>query len=300
MNKQHFFTQFFTFCLICAFFLCPMAVSAKPAPRKLVLNHKELTLSVGESKSLKVISVKPKKASPKVTWKSKKPGIASVSGKGLLLAKKPGKTEIIAVSKKNSSVKKSIKITVKKSVPAVPSGESTDKNPVKAPAPKPTETSKEITSDSFKSGIHKLGGNSYALQRTMKDLYGYGKKGYQTISSKKNLKTLKTNLLKNGYKDADTLLNPYMDANFKNNSLAFIPTMLFRAYDEQITGYSIAKDHSGKRCCTVTIQYKRLKDDPDMCYATVMDEYLTILELPKTTLSSIDYFNCQTVLVSAE
>lgn len=289
MNKKHFVRLFFMLCLISTVLVCPMTASAKPAPKKLVLNHKKLTLSVGESKSLKVVSVKPKKASQKVTWKSKKPSIASVSAKGLLLAKKAGKTEILAISKKNPSVKKCIQITVKKKT--TPSDETT---------PKPTESSNEENKYTLKSGIHKLTNNISAIQQTLEDLYTYTGKGYQSISSKKELQTLKNDLLKNGYKDADSLLAPYMDANFKNNSLVFIQANLFRACDEQIKGYTITTDKKGKRCCTVTIQYKRLKDDPDVAYVTVMDEYLTILELPKKELSGIDYFKCEIVRISEE
>ena len=66
-----------------------------------------------KSTKLKV-TVKPAKASKKVTYKSSKKKVATVSKSGKVTAKKVGKTTITVTSKSNKKVKKKIKITVKK------------------------------------------------------------------------------------------------------------------------------------------------------------------------------------------
>jgi len=66
-----------------------------------------------KSTKLKV-TVKPAKASKKVTYKSSKKKVATVSKSGKVTAKKVGKTTITVTSKSNKKVKKTIKITVKK------------------------------------------------------------------------------------------------------------------------------------------------------------------------------------------
>ena len=66
-----------------------------------------ITLTVGQKKKLSV-----KKKWKKVRWKSSKPGVVSVSTKGKITAKKPGKATITARSGKK---KQKYRVTVKKS-----------------------------------------------------------------------------------------------------------------------------------------------------------------------------------------
>lgn len=68
-----------------------------------------------KSTKLKV-TVKPAKASKKVTYKSSNKKVAAVSKSGKVTAKKAGKTTITVTSKSNKKVKKKVKITVKKYV----------------------------------------------------------------------------------------------------------------------------------------------------------------------------------------
>lgn len=60
-----------------------------------------------------VKSVKPAKASKKVTWKSSDKAIASVTAKGVVTGKKIGTVKITAISKVNKKVTKSVTIKVK-------------------------------------------------------------------------------------------------------------------------------------------------------------------------------------------
>ena len=103
-----------TLCFFLAVLTLPVAAKSKSTPKKLILSRTEILLYVGESKNLWVEKVQPAKASAKVTWKSKKPKIASVSRNGKVTAKRPGKTVITAVSRQNPSVKSAIRIIVKK------------------------------------------------------------------------------------------------------------------------------------------------------------------------------------------
>ena len=87
---------------------------AAPKTKQIKLNTKKKTLTVGQKITLKVKSVKPAKASKKVTWKSSKKSVATVSSKGVVKAKKAGTATITATSKSNKKVKATCRIKVKK------------------------------------------------------------------------------------------------------------------------------------------------------------------------------------------
>ncbi len=69
-------------------------------------------MEVGKTVKVSVKSVKPKKASKAVTYKSSNKKIATVSKKGVVTGKAPGKVKITVTSKKNKKLKKTVKITV--------------------------------------------------------------------------------------------------------------------------------------------------------------------------------------------
>lgn len=112
-RKQRFFLFFFVFWMYLLW--APQAAAAgQPAPQKLVLSQKRMTLYVGETKKLVVCKTKPAEASDKVIWKSSRKKIADVSGYGKVTAKRPGKVTIMAVSRKNPSVTSAVLVTVRK------------------------------------------------------------------------------------------------------------------------------------------------------------------------------------------
>ena len=76
--------------------------------KKVQLNKKKVTLEVGKKVTLKLKNAPKKK---KITWRSNKKKIASVSKKGVVTAKKAGKAEITAKVKGKKYV---CKVTVKK------------------------------------------------------------------------------------------------------------------------------------------------------------------------------------------
>lgn len=99
------FSLFLVFSLIGS--LGTSAVSAKAATMK--LNKKNLTLSAGNSYTLKV-----KKAVGKVKWKSSKKSVATVSSKGKVKAKKTGTAKITAtVGRKKLTCRVKVKALAK-------------------------------------------------------------------------------------------------------------------------------------------------------------------------------------------
>lgn len=130
---------------ISALSVTPDADAAAKKPKKIALNASKKTLTAGQKFTLKVKSVKPAKASKKVTWKSSKKSVATVSSKGVVKAKAAGTAKITATSKKNKKVKATCKITVKKiSVSPSPSPTATatqqppTATPIVTPTPSPT------------------------------------------------------------------------------------------------------------------------------------------------------------------
>lgn len=81
--------------------------------KKVVLNKKKATIVVGNKMQLKA-TVKPQKATvKKVTYVSSKKKVASVSKKGIVTAKKAGKTKITAYAEDGRGAKAVCKLTVK-------------------------------------------------------------------------------------------------------------------------------------------------------------------------------------------
>lgn len=104
------------FGVFCVSLLAIRFVNAKSNEKPIKLNKKSITLAVGDSKKLKVGNL-PKKA--KVTWKSSKKSVVSVSKKGKIKAKKKGKATIrckitYGGKKKTRTLKCKVTVTGKK------------------------------------------------------------------------------------------------------------------------------------------------------------------------------------------
>ena len=92
MNKmKRILTIVLTLALIVT--MMPMNLTNVNARTTTRLSSKKIVLQVGKTKKLKV---KNKPAGVKVVWKSSKKKVATVSKKGKVKAKKPGKTTISA------------------------------------------------------------------------------------------------------------------------------------------------------------------------------------------------------------
>ncbi len=106
--------------------------AAKKSSVSIKLNKKKLTLVKGEKATLKA-KVSPAKA--KVTWKSSKKKVATVSKKGKVTAIKKGSVNIIATAKyKGKSKKATCKVTVKNA----PAQTDTAQPVVQTPTTQPT------------------------------------------------------------------------------------------------------------------------------------------------------------------
>ena len=99
---------------------CTITVTVGTPVTKVKLNKTKSTMTVGKKQTLKA-TVTPKKASSKaVVWKSSNTKVATVSGKGVVTAKKAGTVTITATAKDGSGKKAACKITVKNQVKPAP------------------------------------------------------------------------------------------------------------------------------------------------------------------------------------
>lgn len=116
MNKKILKTMSF----ICIVMLCSILLPFKSVnasnkkPTKMTLNVSRKTIDVGQSYKVKIKSIRPKKSSKSVSYKSSNTKIATVSKKGIVKGKKEGKIKIIVRSKKNKKLKRTVVITVKR------------------------------------------------------------------------------------------------------------------------------------------------------------------------------------------
>ena len=121
-----------------------MTIQAASKPKKITMNKKKITLEVGKTFKLKVKTVKPKKASKAVTYKSNKKSVATVSKKGVVKGKKTGTAKITVTSKKNKKVKAKVTVKVKKKLihqpnastaPGISSTPAASSNPAQSSTP---------------------------------------------------------------------------------------------------------------------------------------------------------------------
>ena len=99
---------------------CTITVTVGTPVTKVKLNKTKSTMTVGKKQTLKA-TITPKKASNKaVVWKSSNTKVATVSGKGVVTAKKAGTVTITATAKDGSGKKAACKITVKNQVKPAP------------------------------------------------------------------------------------------------------------------------------------------------------------------------------------
>ena len=144
-------------CMSMAVTLAAVSPETKAAPKakKITLNAKKQTLTVGEKFKLKVKKVKPAGANKKVTWKTSNKKVVKVSKKGVVTAKAAGSAKVTATSKANKKVKAVCKVTVTDAKNSQPTA-SVVPNPTQQPdvtptkTPRPTPTPFELPEDAMK------------------------------------------------------------------------------------------------------------------------------------------------------
>ena len=120
----------------------PASAAAKPA-----LNKTKLTMTVGDTATLKVKNAAKKE---KITWASKKKTVAAVSSKGKVTAKKAGKTVVSATLKKAGNTLK-CNVTVKAA---------------ETPAPQTQDITALLAGKSYKGTAEAMGTQMDALKLT--------------------------------------------------------------------------------------------------------------------------------------
>lgn len=115
-KRNTIFRDLLTLCLTVALVLVmPQPVyAAGNKPTSMTLNMSHKTIDLNSTYQIKVKTVKPKKASKAVSYKTSNSKIASVSAKGIVKGKKEGTVKITVQSKANKKLKKTVKITVKR------------------------------------------------------------------------------------------------------------------------------------------------------------------------------------------
>lgn len=108
------------FALVCASLVsAPVDAQAAAKANKIKLSATKQTMYVKGSFTLKVKSTTPKNASKAVTYKSSNKKVATVNGKGKVVAKSVGTATITVTSKGNKKAKATCKITVKEGVKSI-------------------------------------------------------------------------------------------------------------------------------------------------------------------------------------
>lgn len=120
-RRNKIFRDLLTLCLTVVLVLVtpqPQPVQAAGSkPVSMTLNMSQKTIDLNSIYQIKVKTVKPKKASKAVLYKTSNSKIASVSAKGIVKGKKEGIAKITIQSKANKKLKKTVKITVKRLQP---------------------------------------------------------------------------------------------------------------------------------------------------------------------------------------
>lgn len=259
---------FSALCLFCVLSALPVSAKSKGVPRRLMLGRKEITLYVGESRKLMVEKVKPAGASEKVSWKSKKRNVASVSRNGKVNAKRPGKATIVAVSKKNPSVQAAVQVFVKKL-------------PVKK------EKTCIASGKFYKSGD--AGMLCFYYRRTFSDKHLRDK---IVIRSSEDFQEMKKIWKKNAHTDfRKTCLAEYENMDFKRESLVLLHyAMSPQAYDVRMNSLTTKFDASGKLSGILDISSKVEEIPPGIYVPAVLENYTLVLQLDKKDEAMIDYY----------
>ena len=270
MKTKRFAILLCTLFLICMMSVFPAAAKSKPAPKKLILSRNEIVLYAGESKGLIVEKTKPADASSKVTWTSKNKKIADVSKRGKITAKKPGKTIITAASKKNPSIKATVRVTVKKS---------------------PAKVEKEYTvnCDNW------LGGNGYAtayeyaypLSRGNDVLVIRSEEGFREIKKAWNNRTKSNG---SGTPFRKTKLAKYENMDFSQYSLIILSHEFGYIHILPEASISTKFDESGKLQGIIKIDFKNTVPDGAIV-PEVVDTYTIALQLKKKDEAMIDSYS---------
>lgn len=92
---------------------CVINVVDAAKPSSITLSDNSVSMEVGDKVEIEA-TVKPSTASKKLTWKSSRSSVASVSSSGVIRARKVGSCTITVASAKDRSIKKTVRVQVVK------------------------------------------------------------------------------------------------------------------------------------------------------------------------------------------
>ena len=265
MKKKRFALLLCTLCLLCLMSALPAAAKAKTAPKKITLSREKIVLYKGESKKLIVEKTKPADASQKVTWTSKNKKVVGVSKYGMITAKKPGRTTITAVSKKDPSVKAKVQVIVKK-------------------APKKIE----------KEGIAI---RVCELPRSAASLWGSYERFYSlrrilhvlVVRSEEGFREIKKAYAGAGFAFRNTGLASYEDTDFSQYSLIFLRHPFGYVHIFPDASLSTRFDETGKLQGIIDFNFKSTLRDGDIVPAVIDNHYIAF-QIKKSDEAMIDSF----------
>jgi len=265
MKKKKFVLLLCTLCLLCLMTALPAVAKSKPAPKKITLSREKIVLYKGESKKLIVHKTKPANAIPKVTWTSKNKKIADVSKHGRITAKKPGRTIITAASKKNSSVKAKVRVTVKKS-------------------------SEKIEKEGI--AIHVC-----ELPRSAASLWGSYKRFYSlrrilhvlVVRSEEGFREIKKAYAGAGFAFRNTGLSSYENTDFSQYSLIFLWHPFGYVHIFPDASLSTRFDETGKLQGIISISSESIIHDGDIVPGDIPNHYIAF-QIKKSDEAMIDSF----------
>ena len=265
MKKKRFALLLCTLCLLCLMSALPAAAKAKPAPKKITLSREKIVLYKGESKKLIVEKTKPADASPKVTWTSKNKKVADVSKYGRITAKKPGRTTITAVSKKNPSVKATVRVIVKKAPKKI------EKEGI---AIRVCELPRSAAS------LWGSYGRFYSLRRILNVL---------VVRSEEGFREIKKAYAGAGFAFRNTGLASYEDTDFSQYSLIFLRHPFGYVHIFPDASLSTRFDETGKLQGIIDFNFKSTLRDGDIVPAVIDNHYIAV-QIKKSDEAMIDSF----------
>ena len=273
MNQKKRVTWFlFSVCVLCMLFAVSVAAKGKkPAsknvPKKIVLNQKEILMYPGEEKKVAVEQVKPEEASPDVTWKSKKKAVATVSPNGQVKARKPGKTVIMATSKKNPKVMAVVKVTVKK-------------RPEKREKKCVCEGKRHFYGDGILNDYARRQHQTTVIFRSKEDIRSYVKKVYEEYFKRKHIRgKVPKDMLR-------TFLTEYLKMDFQKESLAVF-------FDRNLEIASLQTEFDGEGKLRGIVKFRHDFSQPEKSGTIkkgVITFCATALKLRRQDEAMIDYY----------
>lgn len=236
------------------------AATVKPKAITLKTDAPKNTVDIKGKLTVSVKSVKPSNASKAVTWKSKNKKIATVSSKGVVTGKKTGTVKIIATSKANKKVTKSITVKVKN---IKPTGVTLNKTAVTLYEKGGSFQLKAVVKPNglYNRGVIYSSNNQNIATVSSKGLITPKRVGTTviTVKTKENNKSAKCTITVKPSKNIDVLMPFVMVGYYAKNKLNYVNIATdadVKVWDSKTKSYKDGKNDSS----TILGNYVQLTD----------------------------------------